>query len=164
MILMYYWALSDKLCSFDSQCCEDLGSQTEVECRQLPGPQWTDHHYIILREWVRHFPLHHPTPFISTLSLPLLYLYVSMSVCSSVCSYYLASAAEDSVVKLWDLRKLKNFKTLELDQGYQVCMCACCMMCPVGLVRYHCACPLQVQSVCFDQTGTYLAVGGTDIQ
>ena len=35
-------------------------------------------------------------------------------------SYYLATAAEDSVVKLWDLRKLKNFKTLELEQDYHV--------------------------------------------
>ena len=35
--------------------------------------------------------------------------------------YYLASAADDSVVKLWDLRKLKNFKTIELEPNYQVC-------------------------------------------
>lgn len=34
--------------------------------------------------------------------------------------YYLATAADDSSVKLWDLRKLKNFKTLQLDEGYQV--------------------------------------------
>lgn len=54
--------------------------------------------------------------------------------------YYLASAADDSVVKLWDLRKLKNFKTIELESG------------------------CQVQSVCFDQTGTYLALAGTNIQ
>ena len=27
-------------------------------------------------------------------------------------SYYLATAAEDGVVKLWDLRKLKNFRTI----------------------------------------------------
>ncbi len=39
---------------------------------------------------------------------------------ASSSSYYLASAAQDSVVKLWDLRKLNNFKTLELDQDYQV--------------------------------------------
>lgn len=36
------------------------------------------------------------------------------------CRYYLASAADDSVVKLWDLRKLKNFKTIELESNYQV--------------------------------------------
>ena len=33
--------------------------------------------------------------------------------------YYLATSAEDSVVKLWDLRKLKNFKTLQLDDKYE---------------------------------------------
>ena len=37
-----------------------------------------------------------------------------------MCRYYLASAADDSVVKLWDLRKLKNFKTIELESNYQV--------------------------------------------
>lgn len=37
-----------------------------------------------------------------------------------MCSYYLASAADDSVVKLWDLRKLKNFKTIELESDYKV--------------------------------------------
>ena len=36
------------------------------------------------------------------------------------CRYYLASAADDSVVKLWDLRKLRNFKTIELESNYQV--------------------------------------------
>lgn len=34
--------------------------------------------------------------------------------------YYLATAAEDSQVKLWDLRKLRNFKTLTLGDQYQV--------------------------------------------
>lgn len=34
--------------------------------------------------------------------------------------YYLATSAEDSVVKLWDLRKLKNFKTLQLTDKYEV--------------------------------------------
>ena len=34
--------------------------------------------------------------------------------------YYLATSAEDSVVKLWDLRKLKNFKSLQLDDKYEV--------------------------------------------
>nr|CAG4640772.1 EOG090X0489 [Eulimnadia texana] len=54
--------------------------------------------------------------------------------------YYLATAAEDSCVKLWDLRKLKNFKTIQLDEGY------------------------EVKDLCFDQSGTYLAIGGTDIR
>ena len=34
--------------------------------------------------------------------------------------YYLATSADDSVVKLWDLRKLKNFKTIALDDNYEV--------------------------------------------
>lgn len=54
--------------------------------------------------------------------------------------YYLATAAEDSCVKLWDLRKLKNFKTIQLDEGY------------------------EVKDLCFDQSGTYLAVAGTDVR
>lgn len=39
-----------------------------------------------------------------------------------ITGYYLATAAEDSVVKLWDLRKLKNFKTLQLGDNYEVSM------------------------------------------
>jgi len=54
--------------------------------------------------------------------------------------YYLATAADDSCVKLWDLRKLKNFKTLQLDDGY------------------------EVRDLCFDSSGTYLAVGGSDVR
>jgi len=54
--------------------------------------------------------------------------------------YYLATAAEDACIKLWDLRKLKNFKTLQLDEGY------------------------EIKDLCFDQSGTYLAVAGTDIR
>ena len=38
----------------------------------------------------------------------------------SLSGYYLATAADDNCVKLWDLRKLKNFKTLQLDEGYEV--------------------------------------------
>lgn len=62
------------------------------------------------------------------------------SVAFSENGYYLATSATDSVVKLWDLRKLKNFKTIDLEQGQ------------------------EVQSLCFDQTGTYLAAAGTTIQ
>lgn len=58
----------------------------------------------------------------------------------NISGYYLATSADDSVVKLWDLRKLKNFKTLTLDDGY------------------------EVKSLSFDQSGTYLAVGGTDVR
>lgn len=54
--------------------------------------------------------------------------------------YYLATAAADSCVKLWDLRKLKNFKTIQLEDGY------------------------EVKDLCFDQSGTYLAIAGTDIR
>lgn len=36
--------------------------------------------------------------------------------------YYLATGAEDGEVKLWDLRKLKSFKTLSINDGkYAVC-------------------------------------------
>ena len=34
--------------------------------------------------------------------------------------YYLATSADDSVVKLWDLRKLKNFKNITLEDKYEV--------------------------------------------
>lgn len=54
--------------------------------------------------------------------------------------YYLATAAEDFCVKLWDLRKLKNFKTLQLNDSY------------------------LVKDLSFDQSGTYLAVAGSDVR
>uniref|UniRef100_A0A8C4QYJ2 Pre-mRNA-processing factor 19 n=1 Tax=Eptatretus burgeri TaxID=7764 RepID=A0A8C4QYJ2_EPTBU len=54
--------------------------------------------------------------------------------------YYLATAAGDSVLRLWDLRKLKNFKSISLDERY------------------------EVRSVTFDQSGTYLAVAGSDVR
>lgn len=62
------------------------------------------------------------------------------SIAFSENGYYLATAADDSVVKLWDLRKLKNFKSIELEPRH------------------------QVQHVSFDQTGTYLALAGTDVR
>ena len=55
--------------------------------------------------------------------------------------YYLATAADDGCVKLWDLRKLKNFKTIQLDTD-----------------NY------EVRDLCFDRSGTYLAVAGTDVR
>lgn len=54
--------------------------------------------------------------------------------------YYLATSADDCCVKLWDLRKLKNFKTLVMDDGY------------------------EIKDLCFDQSGTYLGVAGTDVR
>lgn len=54
--------------------------------------------------------------------------------------YYLATAAGDAAVKLWDLRKLKNFRTITLEDGY------------------------EVRDLFFDQSGTYLAVAGTDVR
>lgn len=57
-----------------------------------------------------------------------------------VIGFYLATAADDSVVKLWDLRRLSNFKTITLDSNY------------------------EVKALRFDHSGTYLAVGGTDIR
>lgn len=54
--------------------------------------------------------------------------------------YYLATAADDACVKLWDLRKLKNIRTIQLDDGY------------------------EVKDLCFDHSGTYLAIAGTDVR
>ena len=36
--------------------------------------------------------------------------------------YYLATSADDSVLKLWDLKKLKNFKTIQVDESDEVNM------------------------------------------
>lgn len=49
--------------------------------------------------------------------------------------YYLATSAEDSVVKLWDLRKLKNFKTLQLTDKYEVSHKSLKKICKLKLVR-----------------------------
>jgi pre-mRNA-processing factor 19 len=54
--------------------------------------------------------------------------------------YYLATAAEDSTVKLWDLRKLKQVHSIQLPEDF------------------------SVSSLDFDYSGTYLAVGGTDVR
>lgn len=63
------------------------------------------------------------------------------SISFSENGYYLATAAtDDGCVKLWDLRKLKNFKTIQLGDGY------------------------EISDLCFDQSGTYLAIAGTDIR
>lgn len=62
------------------------------------------------------------------------------SIAFSENGYYLATSADDSVVKLWDLRKLKNFKTIPLDERD------------------------EIKSLCFDKSGNYLAVAGSNIQ
>lgn len=42
------------------------------------------------------------------------------SIAFSENGYYLATAADDWSIKLWDLRKLKNFKTISMEDRYQV--------------------------------------------
>merc|ERR1719440_2557906 len=54
--------------------------------------------------------------------------------------YYLASASRDGTVKLWDLRKPLNIQTLKISEDG-----------PVNSVR-------------FDSTGQYLAVGAASVQ
>jgi len=54
--------------------------------------------------------------------------------------YYLATGGEDSTVRLWDLRKLRNFKTIELDDKF------------------------TISDLDFDQSGSYLAVIGNDLR
>ena len=49
-------------------------------------------------------------------------------------------SADDEVVKLWDLRKLKNFKTISLEDKY------------------------TVRGLTFDNSGHYLAVAGPDVR
>lgn len=49
--------------------------------------------------------------------------------------YFMASAGEDGFARLWDLRKLTNFQNVSLGTG-------------------------AATSVCFDFSGSYLAVGG----
>ncbi|MFH4980090.1 hypothetical protein AB6A40_006799 [Gnathostoma spinigerum] len=55
--------------------------------------------------------------------------------------YYLATGAEDGEVKLWDLRKLRSFKTMTINEGKHI-----------------------LNGICFDQSGSYLAVAGADVQ
>lgn len=48
----------------------------------------------------------------------------------------MATSAEDSVVKLWDLRKLKNFKTIQLEDKYEVRPAGLKKKCKFVLYRY----------------------------
>lgn len=79
-------------------------------------------------------------------------------------------------MKLWDLRKLKNFKTITLDNNYEVKRDKTefgdtCIIIQLPFVKidppmslYHVNNFSQVKSLVFDQSGTYLAVGGSDIR
>ena len=70
----------------------------------------------------------------------ILYVPRQTDLLKRILGYYLATAADDCCVKLWDLRKLKNFKTLQLDDGY------------------------EVRDLSFDSSGSYLAVAGSDVR
>ena len=70
----------------------------------------------------------------------ILYIPRQTDLLKRILGYYLATAADDCCVKLWDLRKLKNFKTLQLDDGY------------------------EVRDLSFDSSGSYLAVAGSDVR
>lgn len=62
-----------------------------------------------------------PSPRMVCLSrhlIPLIDILI-FDFCTST-GYYLATAAEDATIKLWDLRKLKNFKTIALEDRYEV--------------------------------------------
>jgi pre-mRNA-processing factor 19 len=56
--------------------------------------------------------------------------------------YYLATGADDGEVKIWDLRKLKNLKTLTISEHNKI----------------------PVNALTFDKSGAYLAVAGNDVQ
>ncbi|OAF68865.1 hypothetical protein A3Q56_03400 [Intoshia linei] len=60
-----------------------------------------------------------------------------------VLGYYLASATHDGILKLWDLRKLKNFKSINLNKPQ---------------LDY------TINDISFDKSGCYLCVAGTDLR
>lgn len=52
----------------------------------------------------------------------------------------MATGATDAVVKLWDLRKLRNFKSIALEERF------------------------ELKSLTFDLSGAYLAIAGSDVR
>ena len=50
-------------------------------------------------------------------------------------------------MKLWDLRKLKNFKTIALDNNYEVCVCVCVCVC-VSVYVYVSVCMCMCMCMC----------------
>ena len=52
----------------------------------------------------------------------------------------MATAAEDSCVKVWDLRKGKNIKTIQFEENY------------------------QIKDIAFDNWAHYMAVAGNDLR
>lgn len=67
--------------------------------------------------------------------------------------YYLATAADDGV-KLWDLRKLKNFKSLDAVRRPHP---SCCVHAATSQGSSSLAGQCQVPSAC-DQQGTWLCL------
>lgn len=61
------------------------------------------------------------------------------SIAFSENGYYLATAADDSSVKLWDLRKLKNFKTLQLDNNFEVLSVISPLLSVIHSVNLNCS-------------------------
>mmetsp|Transcript_552 Transcript_552/g.1143 ORF Transcript_552/g.1143 Transcript_552/m.1143 type:complete len:120 (-) Transcript_552:70-429(-) len=64
--------------------------------------------------------------------------HVSLLLC--VFRYYLATAADDNVVRVWDLRKQKQVTGIELGEG------------------------VSVSSARFDKSGVYLGIASTDVR
>lgn len=62
------------------------------------------------------------------------------SISFSENGYYLATSSQDATVKLYDLRKIVNFHTIEMEAGN------------------------KINSIAFDHSGNYLMAGGSDVR